>query len=74
MSAAAAKKAPTTTIQRKGFVADVILSSSSLGDIYHYVVQREGSTEILHWGQEVSLQRAVESVNEYIDDISKMLG
>jgi hypothetical protein len=56
-------------IQRNGYVADIYVSQSKLigADIYHYIVQRENSAEILHWGQEVSLQRALECVDEFID-------
>src|SRR3954465_5911122 len=57
-------------IERDGFAAEIrtSLSRSLGGEIYHYIIQRAGSREIVHWGQEVSLQRAMECVDEYITD------
>lgn len=55
-------------VQRGGYVAEVIISKHQLfGEVYMYVIQREGHQEILHMGQEVSLQRALECINEFID-------
>jgi hypothetical protein len=58
-----------TLIQGSGYIAEIIPSASRVlgGIIFHYVIQREGSSEIVHWGQEVSLQRAKECVKEFID-------
>lgn len=56
-------------IERNGYLAEIMVSHSTLMDatIYHYVIQRQGWPEVLHWGQEVSLQRALECVNDFID-------
>jgi hypothetical protein len=70
---AAAAKVPRKRINRNGYIAEVWVSTSSIGEIYHYIVMREGSPEIVHWGQEVSMQRAVESVNQFIDDSLQMI-
>src|SRR4051812_4698662 len=60
-------------IERDGFVADIIVSRpEGHNEIYHYVIQPAGSREIVHWGQEVSLQRAQECVDEYIDDYQQL--
>ena len=62
-----------TRIERNGYTADIIASlSEKYGDIYHYVIQRVGSREIVHWGQEVSMQRAKESVDQFLDDIARL--
>lgn len=53
-------------IRRHGFVADFFVSRSQRGDIYHYIVLREGSKAIVHGGQEVSMQRAVECVEDFL--------
>jgi hypothetical protein len=59
-------------IERNGYVADIIPSlSEKYGDIYHYVIQPIGSREIVHWGQEVSMQRAKEMVNLYLDEAER---
>jgi hypothetical protein len=55
-------------IERNGYTADIIASLSRYGDIYHYVIQPVGSREIIHWGQEVSMQRAKETVDLILDE------
>jgi len=56
-----------TRFERNGYTAEVVISDSALGSIYHYVIQRDGSPELLHCGQEVSMQRALECIHEFID-------
>lgn len=66
---ASAKKTtthPSARIQRSGFIADIMVSHSSRGDIYHYIILRAGSPIIVHGGQEVSLQRATECVEDFL--------
>ena len=60
-----ATKPEPTVIRRNGFVAEIIAGNDRLPRIYHYVVQRENSTGIVYWGQEVSHQRAMECVEEF---------
>lgn len=55
-------------IQKNGFIADILVSKNGDGDIFHYVIQREGSAEIVHWGQEISLHRAKECVEDFLQD------
>jgi hypothetical protein len=59
--------APSARVQKNGFVADIVISNyESAPQIFHYVIQHEGSTEIVHWGQELSFQRALESIEQYL--------
>jgi hypothetical protein len=58
-------------IERAGYIADIFVSSSPFGHIYHYVIQRQGSPEIVYWGQETSMQSAKECVNDYIEGLEK---
>ena len=59
-------------VERNGYSADIIASlSEQYGDIYHYVIQPIGSREIIHYGQEVSMQRAKEMVDNYLDDFAR---
>jgi hypothetical protein len=67
MAAAENTERSNTRIRRHGFVADVLVSHSSThGDIYHYIILREGSSAIVHGGQEVSMQRAIESIEDFL--------
>jgi len=56
-------------IERGGYIAEIMVSDSALlgVTIYHYVIQRKGWLDIVHWGQELSMQRAQECVNDFID-------
>jgi hypothetical protein len=63
---------PNARIQKNGFVADIVISNhESAPKIFHYVIQHKGSTEIVHWGQELSFQRALESIEQYLAQFSK---
>jgi hypothetical protein len=53
-------------IEKNGFIADIRVSTQDSSHIFHYVIQRAGAPEIVHWGQELSLQRAIECVEEFI--------
>jgi hypothetical protein len=59
---------PTARLQKYGFVADIVVSNHhDSGTIYHYVVQPEGSREIVFWGQELSFKRALDSVETFFE-------
>lgn len=59
-------KSEPTVIRRNGYVAEIISSQDHQTQIFHYVVQRENSTGIVYWGQEVSRQRAMECVEDFL--------
>ena len=61
-----ATKPEPTVIRRNGYVAEIISSGDRLPRIFHYVVQRENSTGIVYWGQEVSHQRAMECIDDFL--------
>ena len=64
-------RVPTARLQKYGFVADIILSNKEPGHIYHYVIQPEGSKRIVHWGQELSFKRALDSVEAFFEPYRK---
>ncbi len=49
---------------REGFVAEIVLGRAT--GLYHFLVTRENSLEILCWGQENTLDAARHSVDEFI--------
>ena len=59
-------KHESTVIRRNGYVAEIIAGHDRMPQIFHYVVQRENSTGIIYWGQEVSHQRAMECVEDFL--------
>jgi hypothetical protein len=58
--------APKACIKKHGFIAEIIVGNYGDQEIYHCVIQREGSLEILFWGQEQSFERAMESAEVQI--------
>ena len=59
---------PAARLQKFGFIADIVISTNQkAGTIYHYVVQPEGSREIVFWGQELSFKRALDSVESFFE-------
>ena len=56
-------------VHMAGYWAEIISSQWKGGVIFHYVVQRAGSKDILHFGQEVSEQRARELVNDILSSL-----
>ncbi|MCU1284940.1 MAG: hypothetical protein JWO13_1290 [Acidobacteriales bacterium] len=62
---------PHTRIERHGYIADILVSKNGDGDLFHYIIQRSGSAEVLHWGQELSFQRAMECVEEHLNDLKQ---
>lgn len=45
-------------IGRGGWFADIVASKNDVQPIYHYIVQREGSSQVLGWGQSLELSAA----------------
>jgi hypothetical protein len=68
------QKVPTARLQKFGFIADIVVSNHhDSGTIYHYVVQPEGSREIVFWGQELSFKRALDSVETFFEPYRRAL-
>ena len=68
------QKVPTARLQKYGFIADIVVSNQcDSGSIYHYVIQPEGSREIVFWGQELSFKRALDSVESFFEPYRRTL-
>jgi hypothetical protein len=62
-----------TTLQRGGFTAELYLDRKSSPPIYHYVVTRKDSAEIIAWGQVLSKAEAEAQALETMDELAKGL-
>jgi hypothetical protein len=49
-------------IRNKGLFGDVIFDSAERAGLFHYVVQRDNSSEVLMSGQESTLSEAIRAV------------
>ena len=53
----------------KDFFADILCDRRSCPEIWHWVVQRKGSPEILNWGHESSQERAEQEARAYLQSL-----
>jgi hypothetical protein len=58
-------------IRKQRFFADILYDGRTQPPVYHYIVQREGSNEILHWSQESSEERAVEAARQELQRLAR---
>lgn len=49
----------TLTIRQGNYLADIITDRLNPGSAYHYVVQGQGSYDVLSWGVEPTMERAL---------------
>ena len=56
------------------FLADVISDLRSQPVVHHWLVHREGSPEIIHWGQESTFEEAKTAAMSFICELAKREG
>ena len=56
---------------RGGFIADVITNNSDDRDIFHWVVQKEDSKDVLEIGQEPTLAAAEKEARERLASVAR---
>jgi len=56
-------------LKLKDFFADILCDRRSRPEIWHWIVQRKGSPEILNWGHESSKDRAEEEARAYLESL-----
>lgn len=62
-------KPPNTRLSVGPFIADIFVDSRSYATVYHWIVQRIGSAEIIAWSQENSFEDAERCMRECIDGL-----
>jgi hypothetical protein len=62
------KPITSTRLTMGGYFADIVPGSDGSVPVFHWVVQRVGSPEILSLGQEVSLAHAVDRAHECLEN------
>jgi len=56
-----------TRLTRGDYIADILLDTRHHAKIYHWIVQRTGSAEILQWGQEYSFEEAQREAQSFLE-------
>lgn len=70
-STGANKVHPKRTLEVQGFVAEFFVNEKSDPPVYHYVVMRKGSIEILGWGQEHTAEAAERMARDCMEMLSQ---
>ena len=60
----------TTRIVCGAFLADIIVDSRTDPPIWHCVVQREGSPEVLYWAQEATFEQARSAAEDHLKELT----
>ncbi len=58
-------------LRKPPFFADILYDGRTQPAVYHYLVQREGSNEILHWHQESTEERAVKAAKKELQRLAR---
>ena len=58
-----------STFEINGYVADIIVDSKTDPPIYHWIIQRSGSADVLFWGQEHTFDEAEAAAYSCIDTL-----
>jgi len=53
------------------YIADVLLDTREHAQLYHWIVQKTGSPEIIYWGQESSFDEAKSAAQSYLDSLNR---
>lgn len=56
------------SITRGNYSADIVTDRLTRGSVYHYVLQKRGSAEVLNWGQEHSMAAAIATTEALLAD------
>lgn len=73
MTAAArqASEPENTRLTLGGYIADVLVDSRGPEKVYHSIVQRIGSAEILEWTQSLSFEEALHVAQSYLEYLNR---
>jgi hypothetical protein len=53
------------------YIADVLLDTRQHAQVYHWIVQRSGSPEVVYCGQESTLEEAKEAAQSYLESLNR---
>ncbi|MGI9101427.1 MAG: hypothetical protein ACR2IF_03190 [Terriglobales bacterium] len=71
MAAAAKRKKSTVHLVSGSFYADVVTDSHADPPVHHWIVQREGSPKVVHWGQETTFEEAHRAAKAFLEELTE---
>ena len=60
-----------TRVTLGDYIADVLVDSRGHEKVYHWIVQRAGSAEILEWSQERSFEDAMAAARGHLERLNR---
>jgi hypothetical protein len=64
-------KPPNTRLTIGNYIADILVDPRSHATVYHRIVQRIGSAEIIAWSQENSFEEAEEAARKCLRNLTQ---
>ncbi len=71
VTAATKRKKSNLRLVSGTYFADVVTDSHSDPPIHHWIVQREGSPDIVHWAQETTFAEAERAAKAFLARLGK---
>ena len=53
------------------YIADVLLDTREHARVYHWIVQKAGSPEVVYWGQESTFEEAKTAAQSYLQSLNR---
>jgi hypothetical protein len=64
-------KPPNTRLTIGHYIADILVDPRSYATVYHWIIQRIGSAEIIAWSQERSFEEAERAARERLRNLTQ---
>ena len=64
----------TLTIRQGNYLADIITDRLNPGEAFHYVVQGQGSFDVLSWGVEPTMEQALSCSGSIMAELAATRG
>ena len=64
-------KPPNTRLTIGNYIADILVDPRSYATVYHWIIQRIGSAEIIAWSQESSFEDAEQVARERLRNLTQ---
>jgi hypothetical protein len=68
------KKGVSTRLIMGRYFADIVPDAGPQPFLYHWIVQRRGSAEVLRLGQEIGFSRALEQAHNCLESLARAAG
>lgn len=71
MTSPSGPERPNTRITEGDHFADIVINRDGPQPIYYWILQRNGSADVVAWGQEESFVQAEKSVRDWLKTLTR---